>query len=181
MKISPYNRLSQILVLDPANIAHFSYETDIYLPRVIVSNGNSARVQNFGDHVNITPYEIRSEAVFDRLGIEALMMAHTIVGPTVKNLHDIANEYSKWDIPTQPNAILMSSDEGVLSKQAACRFCRGGYTKLQFWKNIPRGEAYALPDPEFLGVISERTIDANNCWYGIGIINPRSILKIQMI
>jgi hypothetical protein len=187
MKISPYNRLAQILILDPAHMRTFAYETDINVPLVAFDavNTRPIRIDNTigtipAPNLILRPFEIESESRFDQLGIEAIMMSQSVFGKVVRSFPDIVGEHYRWGLPITPNAILMSSDEIVRNKQTACKFARKNNVKLQFWDEIPVGTAYSLPDPEYLGVISECPMDANNSLYAIGILNTRFVMKIDL-
>src|SRR5271170_7813034 len=86
---SPWPR---VFVEDPAEgLAFFSYEGQVGLPRVIVSERPEVRVQDFGDHVNIVPIKMENMEQFESLATHAVLKAHEIAGKTFQSLNEGAN------------------------------------------------------------------------------------------
>ena len=191
MKIKYSNNLFKLFVVDPLPPSTAaSYESDLDVPRVIVDSQsleevNKIRIEKGAQNTVLLPFSPSSEEDFNNLGIEAIILAHSIFKHesrslgSAKLLFDMDVKKGGWDVGPI-NAVLMSEQEGTHNVKLVKDFCSDYGIKLQMWPQIKSGEVYALPDPEFFGVIPIRTASPQDEEYAIGIINTKPIMKVML-
>lgn len=175
------NTFCKIFVVDPCDLEFFSYECDIdIMPRVIVSKKPEVKEQNFGDHINIVPFEWESEEQFNKLALETIIKAAEINNQTVSSFKAAKELLHKQDLYT--SKVLVS---------------KAGYTKygpiiatdietigpvnysdyVYSFDDIADNEAYVITEPEYFGLISCRPVGDKEL-YGISICNIKGVVKV---
>jgi hypothetical protein len=179
-KISHNNPFYKILVVDPANIDFFSYECDIDLPRVIVSEKPEVMVQNFGDHVNVVPFEWEDEKQFNKLALETIIKSAELSKQVASNFREAKDILEKQEL---------SAYRVLISRTGYTKYGPKIYNEMEtigpvnysYWvdsfDDIADNEAYVIAEPEFVGVISCRPVGDKEL-YGIGICNINGIVKV---
>jgi len=184
MKLNHSNIWRRILVEDYMDLDYFSYECDINIPRIIVSKTPEIAIQDFGDRVGITPFEMENEKQFNDLAINSIIRAWTMAGKTTSSFEEgkaVLNIQLDGESPV--NSVLCSRQNWGLGLIDIIGHHFGGHVLMHSFNEIPKGELYLLPDPEFLGVIPIRPLKnefetVTNELHGIGIINPTAIIKV---
>lgn len=176
---SPWPR---IFVEDPSDIEVFSYECYYDMSRVIVSETPEIKIHTFGDHVPIKPFKMKSHEQFSELAINAIIKANEIAGKTFTSFADGA-KYLGADIDCgSVNCVLLSAEnQGSAKISMEILSVCGDYVvfrRTYYFPQIKKGEAYIVPEPEFLGVISERKMPNGEEWHGLAIINTKAVIKI---
>lgn len=164
---------------DPAELDFFTYDGEVDLPRVIVSGKMEVEVQNFGDHINIIPIKFDDHAQFEKYALACIIKAHEIAGKTFETFQDAGAHISHtWECG--PVNVVLASKADILNQSLydAVESALGKGVHIFTFSDINRGEAYALPDSNYLGVISENISDKNNELHGIGIINTKAVAKV---
>lgn len=168
-----------ILLQDPADINFFTYECEVGVPRVIVSEKPEIQVQDFGDHVNLIPFKMEGIEQFNDLAFNAIIKAHEVGGKTFQRL-DECDYYMCETINCENiNNVLISIEDVSEGYFSYIKSFLGPNVHIFSFSQIKKGEAYLLPYPEYLGVISEKRVSPEEEWYAIGIMNSRAVVKRQ--
>lgn len=177
MKLNSRNRFLNALVFDPGDINYFSYEGDLGVPRVIVSGEAEIKVQTFGDHVGLVPFDFKTEEDFNRLAADALMKSVELNGKVFSNFDDAKTHFHYLEIPGPAYALVNKHCHVEIQKHSFEMFY--DLQRCIYDDRIGCNEVYLMTEAEFLGVISAKPVGDDE-HYAIGIVNTNGVVKVVM-
>lgn len=164
----------KILVQDPLGAAAPIYETDPLLPgtHIVVNKDKEIiKIEN-QEKATLDFFNLDSLEEFESLLTNCIKSGWSSHGETINDFIEIHTKYNVLTDTYASNILCSTKDKDslVIEKfKADYNVCLSPH--------VEQGEAYILPEPEFLGVLADNKGDTAP--YGIGILNPKAIWKFK--